>query len=159
MESIDARKTGWKYQALSQSQAGVRVFTASYILISIQDPDLPEIDLDEPANCRGILRMRFDDIDHPASGQTLFSRDDAAEILDFVQEHAHDVSVIACHCKMGMCRSPAVIGALSMLMTGDASVLKDRRGKAKYRPNRHIYNTMMQIGRSHAISRQNRMTE
>ena len=120
---------------MSQGQARQRSFNVDYILISIQDPDEPLAELPEPLNCRGILRLQFDDILNRRDGQVLFSREQALEILDFVHSHRADVTMIACHCKMGMCRSPAVLSALAAVMGQDDGFLRDERGRPKYRPN------------------------
>ncbi len=60
---------------MSQGQVRQRKFNAHYILISIQDPDEPPVELPEPPNCRGILRLQFDDILDRRDGKTLFSSD------------------------------------------------------------------------------------
>lgn len=136
---------------MSQGQARQRVFNADYLLISIQDLDEPQVELPEPPNCRGLLRLQFDDILYRRDGQTLFSSDQALEILDFVHEHHAEVTMIACHCKMGMCRSPAVLAALAAVMRQDDSFLRDERGRPKYRPNRYVFETLLQEGRRHEL--------
>lgn len=138
--------------ALSQGQARARTFSDKYILISIQDPEEPLIELPEPPNCCGILRLQFDDIDSRRNGMVLFSREQAHQILDFVHQHSEEASVIACHCKMGMCRSPGVVGALAVVMNQDTGFLLDTRGRPKYRPNRFVYDTLVQEGRRHRLS-------
>lgn len=141
-----------KFVAISQGQARQRKFNADYILISIQDPDEPPVELPEPPNCRGILRLQFDDILDRRDGQTLFSGEQAHEILDFVYEHRDEVRVIACHCKMGMCRSPAVLAAVAEVMGQKDDFLRDERGRPKYRPNRYVYDTLLAEGRRHRLS-------
>lgn len=136
---------------MSQGQARQRKFNADYILISIQDPDEPRAELPEPPNCRGILRLQFDDILNRRDGQVLFSSEQALEILDFVHEHYADAKMIACHCKMGMCRSPAVLSALAEVMGQDDGFLRDERGRPKYRPNRYVYETLLHEGRRHEL--------
>ncbi len=138
--------------ALPQGQASQRSFTENYVLISVQDPDEPVIALPQPPQCRGILRLQFDDIESRQNGMTLFSRQQANEILDFVWEHCGEAATIACHCKMGMCRSPAVTAALAAVMGQDTGFLYDRRGRPKYRPNRYVYETLLQEGRRHPLS-------
>ena len=138
--------------ALPQGQASQRSFTENYVLISVQDPDEPVIALPQPPQCRGILRLQFDDIESRQNGMTLFSRQQANEILDFVWEHCGEAATIACHCKRGMCRSPAVTAALAAVMGQDTGFLYDRRGRPKYRPNRYVYETLLQEGRRHPLS-------
>lgn len=142
----------WKFMALSQGQARARTFIDQYILISIQDPEESLIELSQPPNCCGILRLKFDDIDSRRSGMILFSREQAHRILDFVHEHSEEASVIACHCKMGMCRSPGVVGALAVVMNQRTGFLLDTRGRPKYRPNRHVHETLVQEGRGHPLN-------
>ncbi len=136
---------------MSQGQARQRSFKADYILISIQDPDEPQAELPEPPNCRGILRLQFDDILNRRDGLVLFSSEQAHEILDFVYSHRAEVTLIACHCKMGMCRSPAVLAALAAVMGQDDGFLRDERGRPKYRPNRYVYETLVHEGRRHEL--------
>ncbi|MGI4789397.1 MAG: hypothetical protein ACRYFS_11180 [Janthinobacterium lividum] len=136
---------------MSQGQARQRKFNANYILISIQDPDEPPVELPKPLNCRGILRLQFDDVTDRRDGLVLFSSEQALEILDFVHEHHAEVKMIACHCKMGMCRSPAVLAALATVMGQDDSFLRDERGRPKYRPNRYVYETLVHEGRRHEL--------
>ena len=142
----------WKFLVLSQSQARQRTFNAEYLLISIQDPDEPLVELPEPPNCRGILRLQFDDITGQREGLTLFSGEQARQVLDFVYEHRDEVRVIACHCKMGMCRSPAVLAAVAEVMGQKDDFLRDERGRPKYRPNRYVYRTLLTEGRRHRLS-------
>lgn len=136
---------------MSQGQARQRKFSADYLLISIQDPDEPPAELPEPPNCRGLLRLQFDDITGRRDGQTLFSSDQALEILDFVHEHRAEVTMIACHCKMGMCRSPAVLAALAAAMGQEDDFLRNERGRPKFRPNRYVYEVLLQEGRRHEL--------
>ncbi len=136
---------------MSQGQARQRKFNANYILISIQDPDEPQVELPEPPNCRGILRLQFDDVTDRRGEFILFSSEQALEILDFVHDRRAEVTMIACHCKMGMCRSPAVLAALAAVMGQDDGFLRDERGRPKYRPNRYVYETLLHEGRRHEL--------
>ena len=140
----------WKFIAMSEGQARQRTFNADYILISIQNPNEPPVVLPEPPPCRGILRLQFDDIEARQGSLTLFSREQAGEILDFVEEHRAGVALIACHCKMGMCRSPAVLAAV---LGDDDTFLRDERGRPKFRPNRYVYDTLLSEGRRHPLGR------
>lgn len=142
----------WRFLVLSQSQARQRTFSHEYLLISIQDPDEPVVELPKPPNCRGILRLQFDDVLGQREGLTLFSREQARQVLDFVYEHRDEVRVIACHCKMGMCRSPAVLAAVAEVMGQKDDFLRDERGRPKYRPNRYVYRTLLTEGRRHRLS-------
>ena len=81
----------WKFLVLSQGQARQRSFKANYILISIQNPDEPQVELPEPPNSRGLLRLQFDDILDRCDGLTFFGNEQALEILDFVHEHLADM--------------------------------------------------------------------
>jgi len=143
----------WKFVAMSEGQARQCTFNADYILISIQNPNEPPVVLPEPLPCRGILRLQFDDIEARQGSLTLFSREQAGEILDFVEEHRAGVTLIACHCKMGMCRSPAVLAALAAVLGQDDAFLRDERGRPKYRPNRYVYDTLLSEGRRHPLGR------
>ena len=92
----------WKFLALSQGQARQRELKGDYLLISIQDPDEPQAELPQPPNCHAILRLQFDDIIRRDDGLTLFSREQALQVLGFVDNLRDEVSTIACHCKMGI---------------------------------------------------------
>jgi predicted protein tyrosine phosphatase len=145
------RRSSWKFIAMTQGQAKQRAFDELYILISIQDSGETPVAFADSPMCAGLLAMQFDDIDRAERGKTLFSNADALDILDFVEGHKHAVKTIACHCKVGMSRSPAVIAALAELLGCGDDGLTDLRGKRKQRPNRHVYNTLIQQGRRHPI--------
>jgi len=148
-DALDTRR--WKFMALSQGQARQRTFNDNYLLISVQDPDEPLIELPQPPQCRGILRLHAN-IESRRNGMTLFSREQAHQILDFVREHRGEAATIACHCKMGMCRSPAITAALAAIMGQETKFLSDNRGRPKYRLNRSVYETLLQEGRRHPLS-------
>lgn len=136
---------------MPRRQARIRRFDEPYILISIHDSGEPAPHFEPPPNCLGVLTIGFDDIENPVRDKVLFTRAHAHAILDFIFEHGDMVAVIACHCTAGVSRSPAVIAALSELL-GAEIPRSDRRGKSKQRPNRHVYEMMLQEGRRHALS-------
>lgn len=137
--------------ALPQGQARQCSFNDTCLLISVQDPDELVIALPQPPQCRGILRLHAN-IESRRNRMTLFSRQQAHQLLDSVEEHCGKAVLIACHCKMGMCRSPAITAALAAVMGQETKFLSDERGRPKYRPNRYVYETLLQEGRRHPLS-------
>jgi hypothetical protein len=103
-----------KLIVLSQVLAELFEPNGRAICISITDPGQPPAVLSERFDA--ILRLSFSDIrdDGPVSGPVLFSRADAARVLDFVNKAAA-AEIIVVHCLAGISRSAGVALALAEL--------------------------------------------
>jgi len=117
-----------------------------HVIISVSTPGGDRADLSTGPSTLGILRLWFDDLDRGVGPSTrayfgrpvvLFTRAQARQILDFVAEHSRTEVVVA-HCDMGASRSPAICAALAKIHFGDDTVWF-----ARYRPNVHVYRTLL----------------
>jgi predicted protein tyrosine phosphatase len=119
-------------------ERGIVVKTA-YVLISIRDPDRPEVRVRRPGGRLDVLFLAFHDAE-PVSGSKLPNQirlmqpDDATKIWNFAQQCRSNVATIVCHCEQGMSRSPAVAIALAEALCGDADAIR-----AESQPNQYVY--------------------
>ena len=119
-------------------ERGIVVKTA-YVLISIRDPDRPEVRVRRSAGMLDALFLAFHDAE-PVSGSKLPNQirlmqpDDATKIWDFAQQYRSEAGTIVCHCEQGMSRSPAVAIALAEALDGDADAIR-----AESQPNQYVY--------------------
>ena len=95
----------------------------SYAVISIQDTHTAGFGVRFCENrfCKGVLTLLFDDIEKEVPDAVLFSREQAALILDFV-ESCRDAETLLVHCYGGQSRSRAVGAFAVKLLGGDLTV-------------------------------------
>jgi predicted protein tyrosine phosphatase len=127
-----------------KSEREIRGFIQSvddeFILISITSPEEKWVSIPENGNCRGILQLKFHDIEHPSYGLVPFSENLAAKIRDFVEEH-NDVAVIICQCEAGISRSAGVASALIKRYGMDESEIFTN---GRYIPNLLVYKKLLE---------------
>ncbi len=83
--------------------------------------------------CKGVLHLRFDDIETEADGLVSFNENHAKSIIDFVNSYKDNIDLICVHCFAGISRSSGVASALSRwLNNGDDSEIMNN---PKYFPN------------------------
>ncbi len=113
----------------------------SYAVISIQDanPGGFGMQFQETKFCRGVLTLYFDDIVQETEGAVLFSKDHAAQILDFIEAHKN-VDTLLVHCYAGQSRSMAVGAFAVKFLGGD-----NRSYFLKTALNQHIYKTLDRV--------------
>ena len=112
-----------------------------FILISITSPEDEWIKIPENGKCKGVLKLKFHDIEHPAYGYVHFTDDHAMEIKDFVEEY-NDVAVIICQCQAGISRSAGVASALiKQHGMDDIGIFKN----GLYMPNLLVYKKMLEV--------------
>lgn len=84
-------------------------YDKSWACISIHDPAHypPKIPKD---NCVDLLVMEFDDIEFEQPGEEGrgITSQQALEMLNFAQQHWHNIDLLLIHCNAGWSRSPAV---------------------------------------------------
>ena len=116
----------------------------SYAVISIQDGQSDGFGFVFTENrfCRGVLTLRFDDIERPVPGAVLFSKEMAEQIIDFIGQ-MREADTLLLHCYAGQSRSMAV-GAFAVKMLGGSNT----RYFLSYQPNRFVYDTLMEIWRA-----------
>jgi len=111
-------------------------FTAEkpYIVISVTDPDKPDVLLQPSPHLQGVLRLRFHDIHRPKPGFMLMDTGQASEIAGFIQQWYDKVDLIVIQCEGGISRSAAIAAAIAHHFSGDELYFFE-----KFLPNQHVY--------------------
>ena len=117
-----------------------------HIVISICEPDYPFPRLPENRQRRGLLQLKFTDIDKVDTAKQigqehlLMTKDQAKEILSFVNKYKNKANLIICQCDGGVSRSSGTAAALSKILNND-----DRWvfGSKNYIPNMYVYRLLM----------------
>lgn len=113
------------------------------ISISTHAHEFPEL---REKNRVGLLQLCFADMANTdvdtETKATMFSEDQAQQILDFVEMHWNNIDTLLVHCEFGLCRSPAIAAAISKIKIGDGT---DDYYWKRYIPNSYVYTTMMQV--------------
>jgi predicted protein tyrosine phosphatase len=126
-----------------KSESEIRGFIQSvddeFILISITSPEEKWISIPENRYCRGVLQLKFHDVEHPSYGFVSFSDRQAVKIRDFAEEH-DDVAVIICQCEAGISRSAGVASALIKRYGMDESEIFTN---GRYIPNLLVYKKLL----------------
>lgn len=115
--------------------------TDHYAVISIQDThtDGFGIQFTVSRTCVDVLTLFFDDIDRNVEGETLFSTEQAEQIIGFIRKN-RSADTLLVHCYGGESRSRAV-GAFAVEMLGGSSKRLFETGH----PNMHVYNTLKDV--------------
>lgn len=111
-----------------------------YAIISIQDTNTKGFGFEFKENkfCKGVLTLYFDDIERKVKNATLFNKEMANQIIDFIDTYKNKVDTLVIHCYAGQSRSRAV-GAFALHM-----LHKDNSELIEYgSPNLLIYNLLM----------------
>jgi len=106
-------------------------------VISITEPDRFVKGLDED-RWPFVLRLYFHDIDKPYQNYALFNEEQADQIIDWLQEHAEDMTGVYTHCAAGISRSAAVTKFISDVYD---CFFDERKGGLF---NRHVYRVLME---------------
>ena len=111
----------------------------TYAVISIQDSHTGGFGVEFTENqfCKGVLTLRFDDIDREVDGAVLFDDRHAEQIIDFILAHRKDVDTLLVHCYAGQSRSRAVAAFAVWMLGGDDSGYIDSGA-----PNMHVYDVL-----------------
>ena len=112
-----------------------------YVVISIQDThtDGFGIQFIKSKTCEDVLTLYFDDIDRVVEDAKLFSKEQAEQIIEFINKNK-EVETLLVHCYGGESRSRAV-GAFALEMLGLSSKKLFEEGH----PNIHVYNTLKEV--------------
>lgn len=111
----------------------------------VTEPPWPDL-LEE--NRVGLLQMEFMDAEfvQPTSkwgnGLSIFNKDHAMQILDFVKEMWDQVECFLIHCDAGLSRSPAVAAAIENIYYGSGA---DQYWFATKTPNSLVYRTLLNV--------------
>ena len=114
-------------RALATNPETYKTVNIPYIVISIGGVETPDWTIPVNNYCRGVLKVRFDDISYrPEDTFHVYDRptkkiteDDAKQILDFVLKHKNSVKQIVVNCHAGLSRSTGVAVALSTILNGN----------------------------------------
>lgn len=109
-----------------------------HIVISISGEDANETLVPPNQFRRAILHLKFDDVSDIDGRYLFFTREQASEILEFVNKHVVNVQLIVVQCHAGLSRSVAVASALSKIInyTDDAIFTRGI-------PNMFVYTTIL----------------
>ena len=110
----------------------------TYAVISIQDTHTDGFGFVFTRNnyCRDVLTLYFDDIDREVEGAVLFSDEQAAEIIDFINAN-RTAETLLVHCYGGQSRSRAVAAFAVKMLGGDNSNYFETG-----RPNQYVYDAL-----------------
>lgn len=115
-----------QFLVLSRRLAATRTLGVPYVVISIVDSheSFPDAEIALSPLRRGVLRLRFDDVDAECTGAEYqpFSQAMATQIIRFVAPYAQrGVSGVIVHCAQGISRSSAVAACLSQWLNSEAT--------------------------------------
>ena len=110
----------------------------AHILISIKNPD-SNFEVPKTPYCKAVLSLDFIDTEEISVNNGCFTKDQARQLLDFVNAHAHKANIIVCHCGAGVSRSIAVASALSKILNNEDDDVFN-----KGCPNILVYTTILE---------------
>jgi len=117
-----------------------------HVVISICEPENSFPDLPENNKRLGLLQLKFTDLDRVDTARQigqehmLMTKDQAKEILIFVNEYKDKVGLIICQCDGGVSRSSGTAAALSKILNDDDEWVFSSRN---YIPNMHVYRLLI----------------
>lgn len=120
-----------------------RAYLERFAVISITDPGSKPARLRETAECVGILRLEFHDLDRPIDGlddYKLFMPDDARQIADFVRGVKSKIGTLLIHCEAGISRSASVAAAV---LDAEHRLAESQRLFQRAIPNRRVYRMVL----------------
>lgn len=130
-----------KIKVFNEKYMQTFVTDVPHIVISIQDPNSNFIELQSQESRKGLLQLKFYDVDDISYIPTLsfepcylFNETHAKEIVQFIEKYEKDVQLICINCVHGESRSPGVGAALNKIYNGDDKFFFDN-----YTPNLWAY--------------------
>lgn len=113
-----------------------------YAVISVQDPRCDFVRLYQNPNRRGVLQLKFYDLDTPTGQENydsyMFTVEDARKILTFVECLKDSITILCVNCVAGVSRSAGIAGAISKIYNGT-----DEYFFKHYLPNSLVYRTIL----------------
>ena len=109
-----------------------------HIVISISGDEDQETLVPPNQFRRAILHLKFDDVSDIDGRYLFFTREQATEILEFVNKHVMNVQLIVVQCQAGLSRSVGTAAALSKIIN-----YVDDGVFTKGIPNMFIYTTIL----------------
>jgi predicted protein tyrosine phosphatase len=89
-----------------------------------------------------LLQLAFADNEYDWEDKSLFSPQQAKQILEFVEKNWDKIEVLMIHCYAGISRSPAIAAAIAKLKYQDNSMFFQL-----HTPNKLVYNTILKVAK------------
>ncbi len=137
-----AVKSRWE---VADYVAGLEVYHA---VVSITGPGDRFADIPRGDRCRGVLRLRFDDVDVEIAGFEPFTPEQALEARDFLEQT--DAHLLVCQCDYGISRSAGMAAAVACVHGLDADRFFTQ---GRYDPNLLVMERMLQAYRFPSLDR------
>lgn len=127
------------------------VITEPHLWISVSSTTGTYANLKSNPNCKGILRLIFDDVfesETIPNGSSssidlkVINANQCIGLWDFVESRINQVEKILVHCDAGVSRAPAIAASLSKVYLGDDSQYFTC---GKYLPNLEIYRRLLRV--------------
>lgn len=90
-------------------------------IISITDTDKADVifEKNEANGIRAVLRLKFDDVERDYKNEHCITKEDAENIVKFVNKNKNKVDKFIVHCEAGVSRSAGVGAAIMKALNGD----------------------------------------
>ncbi len=111
---------------------------SKHIVISISGSADTETVIPTNINRVAELHLKFDDVSTIDQRFIYFDQSMATDIINFVNKHCNNVSLIICQCQAGLSRSVAVAAALAKILN-----YRDDDVFTKGIPNMFVYSTIL----------------
>lgn len=117
----------------------VTLIDEPFIMISIRDPNLEDVDIPYNSDCLATVRLSFWDLDdRTADRDKIMVMEDAKLIADILNRHK-GYDCIVCQCEAGRSRSAGVGAALAKCFVGDDSYYF-----RTFTPNMRVYRLVLE---------------
>lgn len=128
-----------QFQILDRALVQVTAPTVPYSVISITGSDQQHPLIPDAPHRIGLLRLKFDDIQMPIPGMTLFTEEHAREIIAFYAQIKKSTKLMVVNCEQGICRSSAVAAGLTDSERGSAWF------ERRFSPNAHVRRVLVAV--------------
>ena len=90
-------------------------------IISITDTDKADVifEKNEANGIKAVLRLKFDDVERDYKNEHCITKEDAENIVKFVNKNKNKVDKFIVHCEAGVSRSAGVGAAIMKALNGD----------------------------------------
>ena len=90
-------------------------------IISITDTDKADVTFEknETNGIRAVLKLKFDDVERDYKNEHCITKEDAENIVKFVNKNKNKVDKFIVHCEAGVSRSAGVGAAIMKALNGD----------------------------------------
>ena len=117
-----------EFKVLNEDEVQTYLTDKRHIVISVQDPDQPFVQLPEQISRVGYLRLAFHDLEFPipqCKDSNIFNKNHVRQIQEAITyaRNYNYIDLICVNCVAGMSRSPAIAAALSYILNGPGTEL------------------------------------